>query len=64
MPKLTARRLLETNCSNLEELIDALLSLAKDRGYLMSKAGFEDALLEADYLLDSLRDRILKIARK
>jgi hypothetical protein len=63
MSKSTAKRLLDSNCSDLEELLDALVSLARDRPYLVQRGDFE-GISEADYLLYRLRDRILQIASK
>lgn len=62
--KTTAKTLLDRNCSNLNNLVDALINLAEDKGYLVGKPGFENSIPEINSLIYRLRDRILQVASK
>jgi len=64
MAKTTAKTLLDRNCSNLNNLVDALINLAEDKGYLVGKPGFENSISEINSLISRLRDRILQLANK
>ncbi|MCC3409906.1 MAG: hypothetical protein JGK17_31090 [Microcoleus sp. PH2017_10_PVI_O_A] len=64
MPRIFAKALLANPNSTLAELVDALVKLSQDKGYLQGKEGFSKTICETDSLIDALRDRILQIASK
>lgn len=62
MPRITARRLLEDGCQDLQQLVDALISLSQHKACLLQKMDLSGAQ-EADYLMSGLRDRILRLQK-
>ncbi|MCC3409904.1 MAG: hypothetical protein JGK17_31080 [Microcoleus sp. PH2017_10_PVI_O_A] len=64
MPRISAKALLANPNSTLTELVDALVKLSEDKGYLQGCKGFAKTISETDCLIDALRDRILQIASK
>ncbi|MEG3840032.1 hypothetical protein [Microcoleus sp. herbarium14] len=71
MPIAQAKKLLELPDSGLEDLLNCLVSLAKDCGHIeaMQKIGYQDSvsaaenLLEIQVYLDKIKNQIIYLLR-